>query len=40
MAFLIAWMFKSTILRNNLLPFTVELSPYTLIGFPTPKLCW
>ncbi|WP_231883280.1 hypothetical protein [Mycobacterium leprae] len=27
-ALLIAWMFKSTILRSDLLPFTKELPPY------------
>lgn len=33
-ALLAAWMFKSTILRSDLLPFTMELPPYR---FPSPK---
>ncbi|WP_082129590.1 ferrous iron transporter B [Mycobacterium haemophilum] len=33
-ALLTAWMFKSTILRSDLLPFTMELPPYR---FPSPQ---
>jgi ferrous iron transport protein B len=33
-ALIAAWLFKSTILRSDLLPFTMELPPYR---FPSPK---
>jgi len=34
-ALIAAWLFKSTILRSDLLPFTMELPPYR---FPSPKV--
>jgi ferrous iron transport protein B len=33
-ALIVAWLFKSTILRSDLLPFTMELPPYR---FPSPR---